>query len=214
MLDVPVSGTIPTVTGAGVAVWQGEPSPVAAFDLGGFGPDLSFQPGIPSNAAVAGLEGNVVYVGGDAGAAMILYAEAAPTRNPWGLRVRVLHRPRRPTPPARDLRVLCHELQPRRHRRSPGLAPRPRGRGRSCVCNGCRSQTHRLSSLSVSMGNQLGSSGQSAGLLCSPWCASRRTTSRSPPTTAQETPSRASAPTRSSTSISRDLGRSGCPDMG
>jgi len=83
MLAVPVSGTIPTVTKAGVTVWQGEPSPVAAFDLGGFGPDQSFQPGTPSSAAVAGLEGNVVYLGDAEGTAMILYAEAAPTRNPW-----------------------------------------------------------------------------------------------------------------------------------
>jgi hypothetical protein len=83
ILSVPVTGTIPEVTVAGVTVWQGEPSPVAAFDLGGFGPDQSLQPGTPSSAAVAGLEGNVVYLGHADDTAMILYTEAAPTRNPW-----------------------------------------------------------------------------------------------------------------------------------
>ena len=83
VLQVPVTGTITNVSDSGPTVWQGRQSPVPTFDLTTLGPDRSFHTGTPSPSVVAGLEGNVVYLGEDEGRAMILYAAQAPTRNPW-----------------------------------------------------------------------------------------------------------------------------------
>lgn len=83
LLEVPVTGTIPDVSDDTRTVWQGRPATDPQFDVGAFGRDLSFQPGTPTLADIAGLGGNVVFLGVTDGQAMILFADEAPIRNPW-----------------------------------------------------------------------------------------------------------------------------------
>lgn len=82
-LRIAVQRQIPGYDLPNATVWEARPAPEPMFDTSSLGPDRSFTPGKPSVAALAGLEGDVVYLGDHEGAPMILHARAAPRRNPW-----------------------------------------------------------------------------------------------------------------------------------
>ncbi len=83
MLEIPVAAAVPGFDAGDRIVWQGEAAPTPSFNTAGLGPDLSFTPGRPPDNAAEGLQGDAVYLGDHDGVAMILFAEAAPLRNPW-----------------------------------------------------------------------------------------------------------------------------------
>ena len=83
MLEIPVLGTIPEVSGDAHTVWQGQPAPDPRFDTAVLGPDLSFEQRTPTGSVVEDMSGNLVYLGDAEEDAMILFAAEAPTRNPW-----------------------------------------------------------------------------------------------------------------------------------
>lgn len=82
-LRMPVEGELIVYAVDDVTVWQASAAPEVRFDTSGLGPDLSFTVGRPSQESLAGVRGDVVYLGEFGGVPMILYGAEAPTRNPW-----------------------------------------------------------------------------------------------------------------------------------